>query len=225
MSFLPRYHLPPTSREVLAAGPSAPPLTLCLDFHMDTPDEPEPEPDELESSQSSCGNTPDNAESPDTLRSKGSFNWDHEKGGFSLDWANLAEFDTWRQEEEHVYSIEFIASSTSSRSGGALWSRCQLFVCRCKASGGYVKKLPGRERKSGTRKSGCHCQIIIKQYPHTSTILGRYVAEHDHKVSFANIAYTYLSGAVRERIKAMLMQKIERHEIVSHRTQKILAAV
>ena len=230
MSFLPCYRLPPTSRKhVLATRPSAPPLTLCLDLHVDT-DEPELEPVECESSQSSRGinpdnaeslessqssrgstpdsaesmespqgsrgNTPDDADTPETSRSKGSFNWDHEKGGFSLEWADLAEFFTWRQEEERVYSIEFIASS--SRTRGTLWSRRQLFVCGREASGGYVKKLPGRERKAGTRKTGCCCQIMIKQYPHTSTVLGRYIAEHDHEVGFANIAYTRLSSAARE---------------------------
>jgi hypothetical protein len=55
----------------------------------------------------------------------------------------------------------------------------------------------------------------VKQYPHTSTVLGRYVTEHDHEIGAANIAYTRLSGAARERIKTMLIQKIAPREIVS----------
>lgn len=219
MSLLPRYRLPPTPHEhVTETGPSAPPLflRLDLDLHVGT-DVPEPEPVELEC-QSSRGD-PDNAESdPATSTSKGSFNWDQEKGGFSHEWASLAEFDTWRWEEERVFSIEFIASTTWP--SGALWSGSQLFVCGRQRSGGYVKQYPGRERKSGIRKSGCRCQITIKQYPHTSAVLGRYVAEHDHEIGFANLAYLRLSGSARERIKAMLTQKVERREIVSCQTQK-----
>ena len=145
---------------------------------------------------------PDNAES----HPRGSFNFDREKGDFSHEWASLAEFDRWRQEEEHVYSIEFIASSTQAR--GKHWSRCQLFVCGRKRSGGYVKQHPGRENKIGTRKSGCCCEILIKQYPHTSTILGRYVAEHNHEVGFANIAYLCLSTLPGSKSKQCLCKKL-----------------
>ena len=222
MSLLPRYRLSPTSRKhVLATGPSAPPLTLCLDMRVATPDEPGPVPDALEThAETLRGSTPDNAES----HAIGSFNWDREEGDFNHEWASLAEFDRWRREEEHVYSIEFIASRTHA--GRKHWSRRQLFVCGRERSGGYVKQDPGRENKIGTRKSGCRCEILIKQYPHTSIVLGRYVAEHDHEVGFANIAYLRLSGTARERIKAMLTQKVERHAIVSLpcRVQKRLAA-
>jgi hypothetical protein len=182
-----------------------------------TPDNAE-SPDDFESSGSSRGDTPDNAESPSTSRNKGSLNWDREKGRYTLEWANLAEFEIWRREEERIYAIEFIAST--SRAGGVLWSGRQLFVCGREMSGGrkpYEKKNPQRECKIGTKKSGCGSRIIIKLYPHTSTILGRYVTEHDHEIGSANIAYTRLSGAARERIKTMLSQKIDRNEIVSCR--------
>jgi hypothetical protein len=204
--------------QLLVTGPSAPPLMLCLDSRVA---HVEPEPVDMEgggeSSRGSSSDTSDNADSPDpeTSRSKGSFNWDREKGGFNIEWANLAEFDMWRREEERIYSIELVGST--SRTGGKLWSRRQLYVCGREASGGgtYEKKHPERERKIATKKSGCRCCITIKLYPHTSTVLGRYVAEHDHEIGFANIAYTRLSGASRERIKAMLTQKIDRYEIVS----------
>ena len=181
--------------------------------------EPGLEPEDVEGTKSSHGNTPDDAKSPATLTSKGSFNWDWEKGEFNLEWDNLAAFETWRWEEEQMYSIEFVASTT--RPGTPLYSRRQLFVCGCKASGGevpYEKKNPDSKRKIDTKKTGCGCHIWIKLYPHTSTVLGRYVAEHDHKIGFANIAYTRLSGSAREQIKSMLTQKVERHEIVSCRS-------
>ena len=64
---------------------------------------------------------------------------------------------------------------------------------------------------------------MIKFYPHTPTILGRYVAEHNHKIGEANIAFTRLSGTTQEQIKTMLTQKIDRDQIVSLLNQNNLA--
>ena len=186
--------------------------------HVDTAEESEGEDSgsESEGAWNSHANSADKAESPATSRKKGSFNWDREKGGFSLEWANYAEFEKWRQTEELACSIEFSASS--SRAGGIDWSRKQRFVCGRQETGGdrgYEKKHPERQPKIGIRKSGCSCHIVVKQYPHTPTVLGRYVREHDHEIGGDNIAYTRLSGATRERIRSMLTQKIDPREIVS----------
>ena len=246
MSLLPRFRLPLASREhVAATGPGAP-LTLCLDFRARIPDESEGSgslygdtSDFSDGNESSCGDMseesesesesesddlPDNAESPATSRKKGSFNWDQEKGGFTLEWANLAEFDMWRRIEESTCLIQFIAST--SRKGGIHSGQKKIYVCSREYSGGestYVKKYPERHRKIRTNKTGCGCHITIKQYHHTPTVLGRYVAEHDHEIGAANIAYTRLSGTAREQIKDMLTQKIDRRQIVSSHTQNGLA--
>ncbi len=192
MSFLPPVRFSLVSREHVGdPGPSAPPLELCLDLDLD------------------------NAECPATSRSRGGFTWDWEKGKYILEWENLAEFETWCRDEERIYSIELIVSTT--RPGGRLWSWHQLFVCGRERSGGgtYTKAHPEREPKIGTKKSGCRCAVVIKSYPHTPIVLGRYLAEHDHKIGSANIAYTRLSGMAWERIKTMLIQKVDRKEIVS----------
>ena len=232
----------------MATGPSGPSFTLCLDWHADILDESEgtgsPRGDTSEESdtddESSCGDMseesdtdtdtdtdddiPGNAESPATSRKKGSFNWDLEKGRFTLKWANLAEFDMWHRMEESACSIQFIRST--SRKGGIRSGQKQLYVCSRQDSGGgttYEKKYPERQRKIGTKKTGCGCHIVIKQYHHTPTVLGRYTAEHDHEIGAANIAYTRLSGTAREQIKNMLTQKIDRRQIVSCQTQNGLA--
>ena len=127
--------------------------------------------------------------------------------------------------KELTSSIEFIV--LTSRNDGILWSQWKLFVCGRQNSGGvkeYEKKYPERECKIRIRKSGCRCQIVIKQYHHTSTVLGHYIAKHDHKLGAANIAYTCLSGTTQERIKIMLDQKINRYEIMSSRNQNSLVA-
>ena len=203
MSLLPTFRVSPSlprPGHAVATGPTALPLMLRLDF-----------------SASSYGNIPDNAESPATSRSQGSFNYDWERGGFSLEWASLAEFDTWRRTEEHASSIEFVASTT--RTNGIHWSQWQKFVCGRQESRGrtYEKKNPQRQRTLEPKKTGCGCHVIVKQYPHTSTLLGRYNPDHDHEIGAANIAYTCLSSTTRERIKMMLAQTIDRSEIVSCR--------
>jgi len=183
MSILHPFHLPQAQAQVShehvgMTRPSALLFEGCLDLRMD---------------RCTCGNAPGNAECPATLRRQGSFNWDWENG-YILKWANLAKFELWRQEEEHIYSIELIASSTKAQ--GHLWSQHQLFVCGQEWSRGgmYTKKHPDWERKIETKKLGCHCQVVIKSYPHTPTILGCYLAEHNHEIGSANIAYTRLSG-------------------------------
>ena len=249
MSFLPRFRLSSASREhVVATGPTPATLTLRLDLGTHTPDDSggdatrSSRADTLDESEgegteslrgstpaeeegSSRANTPDNADSAATSKKRGSFNWDREKGGYSLKWANLAEFEKWRRVEERASSIDLIASST--RASGVLWTWSQRFVCGRQHSGGvkeYQKKHPTRQRKIQNRKTGCRCHITIKKYPHTPTILGRYLAEHDHEIGAANIAFTRLSSATREQIKMMITQKIDRNEIVSCRNQNSLAA-
>ena len=85
-------------------------------------------------------------------------------------------------------------------------------------------KNPDRGCTIPSKKTGCHCEVLIKQYLHTSTVLGRYVADHDHEIGAANIAHTRLSGTTWEQIKMMLIQTIDHREIVSCRNQNSLAA-
>jgi len=203
---------------------------LCLDLHVPTPEESEgvgsggsqrnmdnSESKESEGTESSHVNSPDNAKLPATLTRTGSFNSDWEEGGYSLEWADLAKFELWHQMEEHLGCIKLIASSTWIDRILFTWWQC--FVCGHKDSGGnrnYEKKHPDRQGKlKEDRKSGCGCHIDIKQYPHTSTVLGCYVDKHDHEIGAANIAYTHLSSATQEQIKSMLSQKIDHCEIVS----------
>jgi hypothetical protein len=200
MSFLPCFQLsvaPPTPG--IATGPSAPPQPqLCLDLGI----EPFPY------------DGPETAETPATSKRKGSFNWDRENG-WTNQWASVAEFEAWLKEEQLAKSIEFVLSST--RTGNWLWAKKRTYVCSRQTSGGqknYEKKYPDRQRKIDSKKSGCRCQLIIKLYPHTLTILGRYTEEHDHEIRLANVAYTRLSQVARDKIKVLLKQKVDQKEIV-----------
>jgi hypothetical protein len=213
---------PPT--QGIAAGPSAP-SQLCLDLGIEPGNMGVSGPCNSPQSvgvaclsspgtpESTCDD-PESSETPTTSKRKGSFNWDRENG-WAMEWASIAEFEAWLREEQLAKSIELILSGT--RTGKWLWTKKWTYVCSRQLSGGkskYEKKYPDRQRKIDSKKTGCRCQLVIKHYPDTLTILGRYAEEHDHEIRLANIAYTRLSQAARDKIKVMLKQKVDQKEIV-----------
>ena len=147
--------------------PSAPPAELCLNLGLVPP---------TTSDQSMCterpsDDPPETAETPATLTGRGSFNYDWERGNYLMEWSDLAAFNVWHQKEELCYSIELILSMVKCR--GPLWTERWVYICSCQMSGGqkkYEKKNPGWHRKIDSKKTGCHCRVAIKLYPHTDTI-------------------------------------------------------
>ena len=146
---------------------------------------------------------------------KGSFDYDREKGGYDLKWTDLAEFDAWRRQQELAYSIELILSRTRS---GTEFTQRRTYRCSRARTGGekpYQKKHPDWNRKLDSKKTGCRCQLTIKLYSDTPTVLGRYDnADHDHEIGLANIANTRMTHAARMKINEMLTQQIDHKEIV-----------
>ena len=219
MTTLPRYRLPiaPPAQ----AWPSAPAMELCLDVGIRTCDTaegsvPGERPCEEHPNAPDAPDAP--AESPATLRKRGSFIYDREHGQWPLEWEDPADFDAWRREEELLNSIDIIASSTAHGGKTSLWTKRRIFVCGREWSGGkskYVKKDPNRKQKIQSKKIGCRYRLIIKHYPHTPVILGHLEREHDHETGLRNILYTRISHAGREKIRFMLEQKIDPREIVS----------
>ena len=173
-----------------------PPAKLCLDLAIEPCNGLE------------CFETPANS------KKMGSFNWNRENG-WAIKWAGITEFDTWLKEERLAKLIEFILSCT--KMGTPLWSGKRIYVCSHQMSGGqklYDKKLPDQQRKINSKKTGCRCQIKIKSYPHTETILGCYKEDHNYKIQLANIANTRLLQVDHDKIKVMLKQKVDQKEIV-----------
>lgn len=206
MTTIPCFQLEVASPTLGTAGPGA--TMSCLDLAGDA-------------GKPSEGDIPGpgNTETPENSKRKGSFRYDREKGGYNLEWTSAAEFDMWRRQEEITHSIQFAVSRTSGPSGadGWLFTKKKTYRCSRQETGGerhYQKKHPDRKQKIKGKKMGCSCQITIKLYPHTTTILGRYDADHDHEVGLANIAYTRMSDAARDKINWMLTQKIDQKEIV-----------
>jgi hypothetical protein len=222
MTTIPRFRMqvaPP-----MLGSDAAAPIESCLDLGLSTSHVP-------------GGSAPENSgddipdldrmetpsETPANSKKKGSFNYDREKGGYVQEWASLAEFYTWRRQEELMFSIELILSRTSrpTSNGPPLFTQKREYRCSRQHTGGvskYKKKHPDRTQKISSKKTGCRCQIMIKTYPHTQIVLGRYIADHDHEIGSANIAYTRMSHAAREKIISMLEQKMGHKEIVCKRS-------
>jgi len=196
----------------IPSGPSAPPMN---------PGTSRNEPRSVPERSVAAEHPPEEAETPANLTRSRSFYYDRVRGGYPMEWSGPAEFEAWRQEEELAYSIELIASSTVHSGGRALWTLKRVYVCSHQLSRGrskYQKKHPDQHRKIESKKTGCRCRIVIKFYPHTTAILGRYKSEHDHEVGLANIAYTRMLQVAREKIRYKLSLKIDPREIVCMRT-------
>ena len=231
MMTLPHFRMSVAPR---TAGPIAPPLELCLDLGIvpearvapqESAERPRDSNDSAET-PTIAGNKaraaphepaecPRDAETPATSRKKGSLYSDRKKGKWPHEWDSLAKFEAWRRQEELAYSIELIRSTV--KRGNELWLDKRLYVCSHQPSGGwknYQKKHPERQRKINSKKSGCHCRIVIKRYHHMPTILGRYEVEHNHEVGLANLTYTRMLRMAQERIKSMLQLKMDHRKII-----------
>ena len=187
---------------------SAPSADLCPDLELVIPAAPEQSP------RTECPSEVPQGNAPATSIKRGSYNYDRVHR-YPLEWSDFAAFNAWRCEEELHYSIELIASTV--KHGGPLWTKKRLYICLRQPSGGrteFEKKHLDWHCKIGSKKTGCHCQVVIKLYPYTNAILGNYMNTHNHEVSSENIAYTWMSHIAQEQIKSMLVQKVDCKEIV-----------
>ncbi|KXN88741.1 hypothetical protein AN958_06608 [Leucoagaricus sp. SymC.cos] len=134
--------------------------------------------------------------------------------GYTLAFANLQEFNEWRQAEEERTMCEFvkvcIASSLTSDieiqvlyQGDTHGSKAvpprfkdhtKLVCARHSRSGRkkYIKKHPERVRKVPSRKLevGCPASISYKTYFDSEQVRACYVSQHSHEVGLANLPFT-----------------------------------
>ena len=134
-------------------------------------------------------------------------------------------FHEWRRSEESAHTIELRVAKVeygAKTLGRTLWTTKHVYRCARQRVGQKAdqKKNPERRQKIQRKGTGCHCQIIIKSYPHTPIVLGRYVSDHNHELGEGNMIYTRLSDGARQQMKSLLMRKVAPQEIV--RTYRIL---
>ena len=190
MTTIPRFRLPLTS-----AGPAESASTqMVLDFSGTGA---------LAQSRPACG----------------SFEYDRASGKFELQWGSLAEFDTWREDQERTYSIELQIAWT--KPAGTRFQRKQIYKCARKGSpddSGYQKKFPDRIRKLPSKRIGRHCQVEVKAYPGTTVVLGHYIQEHNHPTNIGNVVFMRVTEGTKGRVRELLELGVERKKIVcNHR--------
>lgn len=66
------------------------------------------------------------------------------------------------------------------------------------------------------KQTGCECHLMVKLYPGTSHVLGKYTAEHSHPVGGVNVRFTCLLEAPKDQILEMLHMGINHDKIVSN---------
>jgi hypothetical protein len=225
MSILPRYYLGVAADSTAGPDPAAP-TQLCLDLGIGGTGPVTGPGDTNETThddRTRARGAPAIPENPATSTKRGSFIYDRDpkKGGYGLEWGNLAEFEAWLRKEELDHTVQFNLARTAN--GSDIWTQRRTYKCARAPSGGptgYEKKNDWH-RKIDSKKTGCGSCVVIKIYPHTQTILGRYHEEHDHEIGLPNVPYTRLSHQAREQAKNMLGQKIERKEVVREQTLKM----
>ena len=153
-----------------------------------------------------------------TLPDRGGFNSDRASGKFNQIWTSLANFERWRQEQRRVYSIELLPAHTRH---GVHYIWKQIYKCGQEGTGGkknYEKKTSDRNRKIGSKWTGCPCQVVVKAYPGRDTLLGKYIVDHDHPIGIENLIYTRVSDNAKGKAREMLQQGVEPRRVVcNHR--------
>ena len=66
------------------------------------------------------------------------------------------------------------------------------------------------------KQTGCMCCLIVKLYPGTSHVLGKYTSNHNHPIGGVNVRFMCLSDLTKDQILEMLHMGISHDKIVSH---------
>ncbi|KAF8323031.1 hypothetical protein DL93DRAFT_2070453 [Clavulina sp. PMI_390] len=147
------------------------------------------------SSSSATVIKPDGTHTDDA--SKGLYGSGDLEDGYTLSFANMAEFNKWRSEEEEAKCIEFVKGDVHvSKAVPPRFKEHTKLVCARHTRSGrkkYVKKHPERQRKVPSRKLegvGCPASISFKTYYNTEEIRASYNPQHSHNIGEANIPFT-----------------------------------
>jgi hypothetical protein len=157
---------------------------------------------------------------PATSHQRGSISWDRDHG-FNLEWESPEDFHKWHENEQRAHSIELRSSQTrgsrASSSQNVLFSGSRLYVCAHQGTGGikkYERKTKRENQESKRIQGGCPCQVRIKVYPHTLTVLRKYTSEHSHPTGKDNLKYVQIRVPALEQIAGLIRLGLTDKEIV-----------
>ena len=150
------------------------------------------------------------------------------KGKYNISWDSLGDMLSWLQKEQESKIIELRLKwrrKNKSLAGNRAWHEKHYYVCAREGTGGekgYEKKHPEWGRKVPVKRSGCACRLIVKIYPHTPCVLGKYNSEHSHPIGYENARYTQLSKDTRIRIAEMIRMGISHAKIVRDKICRLM---
>jgi hypothetical protein len=148
----------------------------------------------------------------------GTYPSDLASGKFLLHWQSWEEVKVWISKEQEMKSIE-IRLKEVLRNGKGRWLEQHVYVCARRGTGGkkeYSKKQEWNYKLPTKRiEHGCPCRLVIKSYPDTSELLGKYRNEHSHEIGDENLKFTQISNATRLRIAEWLRIGLTPDRIVS----------
>jgi hypothetical protein len=200
------------SSSELSTGPSP------MSVHFDAPDIESQAP--TSSARARRQSKRQNPVDPVTSRQRGSITWDREHG-FDLEWDSPEDFHKWRESEQRAHGVELRVCHTRRPQGSAksaVFSGSQLFVCARQGTGGIkeYKRKTKRESHQDSKRidGGCPCRVLIKIYPHTRTILGRYTPDHSHPTGKDNLRYVRIRIPTVEQIMGLIRLGLSDREIV-----------
>ena len=133
-----------------------------------------------------------------------------------LEWKNEHNFLVWLTTKEHENAIKFIVSVTEGLDSLNWWVQ-RTYRCSWEFSGG--KKDCGTKTQCDCKiplmKTGCQSHLIIKQYPGTEVIHGKYDDHHNHELGDENLCFLKLSHDIRSMVMDMTHEGTDPKVIVS----------
>jgi hypothetical protein len=106
------------------------------------------------------------------------------------------------------------------RNGKGKWLEQHVYVCACRETGEkkeYSKKQEWNYKlPTKCVEHDCPCCLVVKSYPDTSKLLGKYCDEHSHKIGDKNLRFTQISNATCLCIAEWLCIGLTQDQIVSH---------
>jgi hypothetical protein len=133
----------------------------------------------------------------------------------NLAWDTMHDFEAWIANEQLTKCFELCLVQTLT--GLPHYEKKLRYVCSRHGTGGvkeYTKQFPERERKIPGKCTSCHCSLVVKHYPNTHRILGKYHDVHNHLLSQENLPFTQIPKATREFIAGRLRDRMSADAVV-----------
>ena len=137
---------------------------------------------------------------------------------YNMAWDTFEDMILWLRDLQEQEVVKLWRTHRKISINGK-WTEKQFYSCTRNGTGGgkpYNQLHPEWGRKVPMKQTGCKCHLMVKLYPGTSHVLGKYTTEHSHPVCGVNVRFTCLSEAPKDQILEMLHMGINHDKIVSN---------